>query len=519
MRFLRRLVLVFVTFCALGTIAFAQTYYFRRLPKMNYPHDDVAGIDIATGDVDGDGDIDMLIGKSSGWNDTLMLNDGFGGLRPAPLAQMPMKPRGYVSYSVALGDLDGDGDLDAVFGTLASSSHGVRISLNNGKGFFRDAGRACLPPPRQSYVPVNDLCLSDVDRDGDLDLVLFLFVSNASTLRLWLNDGKGNFKDVTSKQVQSLSGALERGFLKDMDGDGYPDIVFVPPFGAGPWLYLNNGKGSFSDASRVRIGNRDPILGPSIGDVDGDGDIDIVCGVQSVSPASMKVWINDGKGHFKEEGASRTPKGSENFFPLPLIDLDSDGDLDLFLIRVHLYPKGTSSRVYLNDGKGKFSDASRRWFTSYTSERLQCSALVDLDSDGDPEFLFGRHIWRAPPTRHHWLFINTHHQICAPKEARRGVAYPIEIHGQEKEVVALAMGLVAKRQYAGSLGTLGLDLSASVVLPGTILLRSSGTAIVSLAIPRMPSLLGQNLYTQALFFDFLNPKASSLSNVIHDVVK
>src|SRR5262245_9439228 len=95
--------------------------------------------------------------------------------------------------AVARGDVDGDGDLDVVFGNWGQPS---RLCLNDGSGIFSDATAARMPVPGPIYTMA--VALGDVDGDGDLDLVLGGYGQQS---RLYLNDGTGTFTDATAARM------------------------------------------------------------------------------------------------------------------------------------------------------------------------------------------------------------------------------------------------------------------------------------------------------------------------------
>ncbi|HKB15584.1 MAG TPA: VCBS repeat-containing protein, partial [Planctomycetota bacterium] len=143
---------------------------------------------IAKGDVDGDGDIDFLLGYAqpstfavpAGRQNLLLLNDGSGRLTDAT-ANLPQVLD--VTRGLALGDSDGDGDLDALVGNVGSEP--TRLLLNDGSGAFS-------PSPTPLPVAVEDtagVAFGDVDANGDLDLLTAAGPSGG--IRLLLNDGSG----------------------------------------------------------------------------------------------------------------------------------------------------------------------------------------------------------------------------------------------------------------------------------------------------------------------------------------
>ena len=268
---------------------------------------------LAVGDLDGDGDQDVLCASlsaptgGSGMSQ-LYLNDGSGVLMRATTPRL-------FAASVALGDLDGDGDLDAYFGVLGAD----RVFMNSGAGVF--TARSTI-----GSDSTLDVALVDLDGDGDLDAATAGWVGGLN--HVYLNDGTGVFTETPGslpadrENTQSVAAA-------DVDNDGDVDLVFAND-GEANRLYLNNGSGIFSDASNQLPGDLSRTLGVVAVDIENDGDLDLL-EASFFGATPSRLLLNDGAGMFTVQpgGLPEITNYAHRFLPG---DLDGDGDLDAALV-------------------------------------------------------------------------------------------------------------------------------------------------------------------------------------------
>ena len=263
---------------------------------------DNEGFAVALGDLDGDGDLDAFVANTGDQENAIWLNDGRGTFQLSPQSFPPGS-----SNDVALADVDGDKDLDVV---VSNWNGFVQIWINDGTGRFIS---------QQTIPRINNtgVALGDLDNDGDVD---FVITSIGGDNLVWFNDGQGHFTDSEQPIELAKSTSVTMG---DLDGDGDLDLFITAHDGSQVWF--NDGRGRFQ-ASEQRLGDG-PCEAVELVDLDADHDLDAVTiggGFEIAKPRT--VWRNVGQGRFQKDAANLKPGRSQS---LAVGDLDGDGDADV----------------------------------------------------------------------------------------------------------------------------------------------------------------------------------------------
>ena len=240
--------------------------------------------------------------------------------------------------------------------------------------------------PVSKYLHALDVALVDVDGDGDLDAVLAV---EMGPNRLYINDGQGRF---TWKQgaLGTKAHDSEHVLSADFNRDGFPDLIFVAEEDHAHQLFLGGPGGVFTEASD-RLPKMSEGNGLAVGDVNGDGLPDIAIGNSAEDrPGKPRasgqnfLWLNDPKqpGTFIDATATHLPAYEDDTQDIALVDVDGDGDLDMVVAN-----ESPPNRLLLNDGKGHFREASKGLQLLTPMETREVH-VFDANADGRPDILF-----------------------------------------------------------------------------------------------------------------------------------
>jgi hypothetical protein len=354
---------------------------------------EAASRSIATGDMNGDGAVDIIVGNTHGQN-MLYLNNGNGGFSTNDALARPFGPASSITQDVVVGDMDADKDLDIV---VANTNNQNVVYLNDGNGTFHSGSFVCnVTASTRCFGTSTDstasIALADIEGDGDLDIV----TGNTSNEQnvLYLNDGTAQFHagriscDENPDNFRCFGSGQDNTHevaTVDIDRDGDYDIIVGNNYQQNA-VYMNDGSGNFTTSTPFGSG-LDATIALAPGDVDGDGAIDIVLGNDLEQNV---VYRNSGSGTFYHGPVvcGANPQfhcfGTGLDIPQDMILLDEDGDGDLDIVAGN---QQDQSIIYLNDGLGNYT--FRRTFGTETDTTAGIVG-VDIDKDGDMDLVTGK---------------------------------------------------------------------------------------------------------------------------------
>lgn len=277
----------------------------------------------------------------------------------------------------AMVDFDGDDDLDIL---LTGSNGGImRIYENDGTGNFTNRNSGS----NLAAINPSGVATADYDNDGDQDIFISGWMVSS---KLYRNDGNFVFTDVTATAGMSEVSAAMAPTWGDYNQDGHMDLYVPTRSGTSSnWvpnkLYHNNGDGTFTDVAQTLNvdAEDDPTLLAAFFDYDRDGDDDLYLGTDKGTSFQWwnRLYRNDG-GTFTEITGDANAYAYIDCMGIALADLNNDSLFDIYMT-------DTSRNVlYLNDGEGVFVDHSDA--AGVTSGVVGWGTVfADFDNDSFPD--------------------------------------------------------------------------------------------------------------------------------------
>lgn len=317
----------------------------------------------AVGDIDNDGDLEIVIGRGN-YQVSAFQHDG------SNVSGWPRGTPDLVYATPALADLDGDGDLEVVVGSL------------NGKvyAWHHDGTEVSGWPKTTGDEVWSSAAIGDIDGDDDLEIVAG---SNDNNVYAWHHDGT----EVSGWPIDTGGEVGSSPVLGDIDNDGCLEVIAAawPAGNVYAWHHDGTLVAGWPGEALAAYPSS-----PVLADLDGDGSLEVIV---MANNDIIHIWHGDGTpvDHWPPED-SPGADGSELFVSSPVIgDLDGDGDLELIAEE-----SGRFSRVSAFHHDGTQFAGWPRYVSSYSNSS---PILADLDQDGDLEIVVGSDglfVWDLP---------------------------------------------------------------------------------------------------------------------------
>jgi serine/threonine protein kinase len=413
---------------------------------------------VAVGDLNGDGKLDLVVSNKFSNTVSVLLGKGDGTFRSAVNHATGKGPCGVVAA-----DFDGDGQLDIA--VCNQDDNTVGILLGNGDGTFRNAGSH--PTGAGQW----NLAAGDFNGDGKTDLVVVCGGANA--LCVLLGNGDGTFRTAPFCPVGGRPVGVAAA---DVNGDGKLDLIASSSGGNFVVVFLGNGDGTFGAANSFGVGS-----GPGavvVGDFNGDDKADIA--VENFGTNDVSVLLGNGDGTFRPAvtyGAGTAPGG------LAAGDFNGDGILDLAVANHHSHDVS----VLLGRGDGTFRPAQH-----YALGRMPAGvAIGDFNGDRRLDLAVVNHLSHNVSVLLNQL-PGPHFRISTRREAVAGSSFSFFF-------AVLDAGNNSNPNYTGKVAVTSSDPRATfpgewqfqaktpIQATGTVIFRTAGAQTLTVVNPASPS--------------------------------
>ena len=413
-----------LVFRATGRPGFAQLDVYRIglvpladfTPPQSEPEKDTGNSGLATGDVDGDGWVDLFV---CGMDAPNVLYRNLGNWQFEDITQRAgVACDGRKLAGAVFADVDGDRDLDLIVLSLKEARNS--LFLNDGDGHFTESAGAewISYPYGGSVAPV----LADVDGDGDLDLYTCgfrsIFAVESLTPQRHAEVKKAGIKAI--QQGREPSEDFKQHFTIVIRRGKHRRQGFAKPSGIPDVLYLNDGRGNFEPVTNTQERFLDesgqPTMMPwdhshwaAFRDADGDSDPDLFVCSDFWTPD--RFWLNDGTGRFRLASKLSLRHTSQFTMGVDFADIDRDGLLDFMTVdmlsrshrrrktqmgvmdvtptsigEIDNRPQIMQNALFLNRGDGTYSEIAQHAGVR-ASEWSWAVVFVDVDLDGYEDLL------------------------------------------------------------------------------------------------------------------------------------
>ncbi len=299
-------------------------------------------------DYDVDGDLDLFVsnGPKGGQNNFFYENNGDGTFRKITGIEITMDKG--PSDGSTWGDYDNDGYPDLFVVNWYGQNN--LLYHNNGDKTFRLVSESVISNDHGSSETGS---WGDFNNDGFLDL--YVCNSGSENLKnfLYKNNGDGTFEKINFGQQVNDEYISRNVDWIDINNDGFQDLFITNEDDQNENLYINKKDGTFKSINDYAfLKNLGKTTSSSWGDIDNDGDFDLF--LANYGNQHNSLFLNNGNGSFTNVVNSIIAKDISNSFSSSFGDIDNDGDLDLVVTNAYTRPNKTLNFLYINKGNGTF---------------------------------------------------------------------------------------------------------------------------------------------------------------------
>ena len=392
--------------------------------------------EVRAGDLDGDGDED-LVGAIFSDNDVIAYLNTNGDA--SAWSAITVDNNLVAAKDVALADIDGDGDLDVV----AAALNGNEVAwYDNTAGTGLTWSKVSIAACTGGYA----VAPGDFDADGDIDVAGVCASTN--DVVWWENDGGGGGWAATTVEASFAAGSALRA--ADVNGDGAVDLVGAAFTGdAISWFENDDGDGAAWTTHAIAASYSEP-LGVDVGDMDGDGDIDVL---GTSSDTGTVDFFENTNGQGTSWAASAVDASFPTAESVRPVDLDEDGDLDV------LVAGATTFAWYENDGTATAWTAA----TLATLTTAESAHAADLNGDGDLDPVIvdsvsgGTVQWLPNDTIHHGSEIDAETLVSTLAQAKGVAAGDVDGDGDVDMALSTSSGVLQWADNGGGGATFTLQ--------------------------------------------------------------
>ena len=468
---------------------------------------------VAAGDYDNDGWVDLFVLRGDIGPNLLYRNLGNNTFEDmageAGVANARSAFGSFRHSGPGFADMDGDGDLDLFLGGILGDR--AMLFQNNGDGTFTEVTTGSGLDGMNARYTLSS-AFGDYDLDGDLDLFLSHWGTPRakdddeqpwpySTEHLWRNDSENGvirFTDVSlpagisatvieDDPVGSFGGSGHdytfSPIFARITNDRYPDLVIAADFLTSKY-YVNEGDGTFRDATDREVIIDGNGMGAAVGDYDNDGDLDwFVSSIWSdpdddgeqIFKHGNRLYRND-SGEFSDTTEAAGVRDGSWGWGSCFADFDNDGDLDLYHTNgwVHVDRFASEnfdtdpSRLFISNGEGVFTELAGE-AGIVDNERGHGVVCADFDNDGDIDvFLMHRNennagtLWRNDSSANNYLKVKLEGR--APNTAAAGARITLTANGQDQmREITIGSNFTSQNPLVQSFG-LGASTQADLTI-------------------------------------------------------